>query len=92
LGDLAGHDLLFYYNSALQSNLTSQCNTLHRFDSKCFSSLPVPWGLTAAKAIIYYENYVDLQNNDICVKQAITNYYWYYNAAQVLALAALAVF
>ena len=93
LGDLAGHDVLFYYNSAIQSNLTSQCNTLRRFNPKCFSSLPVPWGHTAAKAIIYYENYGNLQNNDICVKQTITNYYWYYNAAaQVLVLAALAVF
>ena len=87
-GDHAGQDMLYYYSSILQANLTAQCNTMHRWHPECFKALPVTWGETAALAVVYYQNFPYLQNNDICVQEMITNFYWY-DAAQVLTLAAL---
>lgn len=89
LGDTVGRNSFYYLTRLMQNNLMQQCNTERRFNYNCISSLPITWGKSAIVFNMLFQNYPALQNNDNCIKDVYTAYYWSFNVGYVVAASAM---
>jgi len=73
--------------------LTQKCNTARRFEPDCVKLASNTTYDSYMKAVLGYSYFEKLQNNDVCVQETFTNFYWNLNyASEILLLAYMCLF
>lgn len=92
-GDPAGLDYIRAFKYFIAANFLQKCNTARRFNEECWdlNSGSSTW-LHFRKTMKYYTDYPKLVNNDKCVSETWTAYYWKMSGEILSAPLILALF
>lgn len=89
MGDPAGVAYIAAYNEFVANGGMDVCNTVARYDTQCWDvSIGTNWGMKLLMAKIQFFFTPMLVDNDDCIKNTLTAYYWHLNGV-VLAIGSL---